>query len=48
MGDKSFGRVGLFGKSATLFSIKNSNGMEVLVTDYGATTVSIFVRDRQG
>ncbi|MDD6155509.1 MAG: galactose mutarotase [Lachnospiraceae bacterium] len=48
MGDKSFGRVGLFGKSATLFSIKNSKGMEVLVTDYGATTVSIFVRDRQG
>lgn len=42
-----------FGKSkdghdAALYSIANTKGMELLVTDFGATVVSIFVRDRDG
>lgn len=48
MSDKNFGKLSFFGKSATLYSIHNSKGMEVLVTDYGATTVSIFVPDKNG
>lgn len=36
------------GKSTRLFSLKNSNGMVVTLTNYGAKIVSIYVPDRQG
>ena len=32
----------------TTYSIKNSKGMEVVATDFGATIVSIFVKDKTG
>jgi aldose 1-epimerase len=36
------------GREATCYTIGNHEGMKVLVTDYGATLVSIFVPDRRG
>jgi aldose 1-epimerase len=36
------------GKQATLYTIKNENGMQVKVTDFGAALVSILVQDRNG
>lgn len=36
------------GKQTDLFVLKNSNGMEVAITSYGARTVGILVPDRNG
>lgn len=36
------------GKETTLFTLSNSNGMVVTLTNYGAKIVSIYVPDRQG
>ncbi|MBP3609186.1 MAG: galactose mutarotase [Lachnospiraceae bacterium] len=36
------------GEKATLYTMENSNGMKVSVTDYGATIVHIIVPDRDG
>ncbi len=36
------------GKTAHLYTLKNASGMTVKLTDYGATTVSIIVPDRDG
>ena len=36
------------GEEATLYTMENSNGMKVSVTDYGATIVHIIVPDRDG
>lgn len=47
MEKKQFGRTA-DGKEATLYTISNQKGMRVQVTDYGATLVSIFVKDRDG
>lgn len=44
---RNFGKV-KDGIEAQLFSIENSNGMRVDVTNYGATVVSIYVPDRNG
>lgn len=47
MEKKSFGRT-KEGREAFIYAITNSNGMEALFTDYGATLVSLFVKDRAG
>lgn len=36
------------GEAASLYTIKNSRGMSLTVTDYGVTIVSIFVKDKKG
>ena len=36
------------GKTASLYTLSNANGMKVKVTDYGGTVVSIFAPDRNG
>jgi len=36
------------GESATLYTLKNKNGMEMRVTDYGAIIVSLTAPDRNG
>ena len=36
------------GEDATLYTITNSNGMEISFTDFGANIVSIVVPDRDG
>ena len=36
------------GKSVTLFSLKNKNGMQADVMDYGANLVNLLVPDREG
>ena len=40
--------VTLKGDKATLYVLKNSHGMEVAVTDLGATLVSVIVNDKDG
>ena len=35
------------GEKAKLYSIKNGKGMEIAVTDYGATLVKVFVPDKE-
>ncbi len=34
------------GREASVYSISNANGMEVCASDYGATVVSIFIKDK--
>ena len=46
MEKKQFGRTAQ--GAATLYAIANTKGMRVLVTDFGATLVSIFVKDKNG
>ena len=36
------------GKSTDLFILKNKNGMEIAVTNYGAATLSIMAPDKNG
>ena len=36
------------GVEASLYEIGNSNGMKVALTDFGATVVSIWVKDKEG
>ena len=36
------------GKEVYKYEIGNKNGMKVVITDYGATVVSIFVKDKDG
>ena len=36
------------GKSTDLFILKNKNGMEIAVTNYGAATLSIMTPDKNG
>jgi aldose 1-epimerase len=36
------------GKNASLYTLRNANGMQVAVTDYGATLVSILVENKNG
>lgn len=36
------------GKQTTLFTLENANGMQVMLTNYGAKIVSVKVPDRQG
>lgn len=36
------------GKDAYLFELKNEKGLRVLATDFGATLVSVFVKDKDG
>lgn len=47
MDRKSFGKT-KEGKEAFIYSISNSQGMEVYATDFGATVVSILVKDKDG
>ena len=44
---KSFGRTA-DGREVYLFTLKNRNGVEVAVTNYGGTVVSLKVPDRNG
>ena len=43
----SFGKLS-DGRTAGLYILKNANGMEVSITDYGATIVSLVVPDKNG
>ena len=43
---KKFGIVD--GKQVYLFTIKNSKGMTAKITNYGATLVSLIVKDNSG
>src|SRR5271168_2129908 len=36
------------GRTATLYTLKNKHGVEVAITNYGASVVSIKVPDRHG
>ena len=36
------------GKTADLYTLKNKNGMQVSITNFGATVVSIVVPDKAG
>lgn len=47
MEKRQFGRTAE-GEEATLYTIANQKGMRVLVTDFGATLVSVFVKDKEG
>ena len=47
MSKKAFGTTSK-GVEASLYEICNGSGLRVLLTDYGATVVSIFVKDRDG
>ena len=47
MNKTSFGKTHM-GEEVSLYEITNSKGMKVLVTDFGATVVSIFVNDKDG
>ena len=42
-----FGKT-LDGTGAGLFTLRNSNGLEARITNYGAILVSLLVPDRQG
>ena len=44
---RSFGKT-RDGREAHLYTLSNKSGMEVAITDFGATTVSIKVPDRNG
>lgn len=47
MNKKAFGTI-TSGQEASLYTISNSRGMSVAVTDFGVTIVSIFVKDKEG
>lgn len=47
MNKKAFGTI-TSGQEASLYTISNSKGMSVTVTDFGVTIVSIFVKDKEG
>jgi aldose 1-epimerase len=47
MSRQDFGKI-KDGRMASLYSIANSKGMELRTTDYGATAVSLFVKDKDG
>ena len=47
MSKKAFGTTSK-GVEASLYKISNRGGLRVLLTDYGASVVSIFVKDRDG
>lgn len=47
MSKKTFGTTSK-GVEASLYEISNGSGVRVLLTDYGAAVVSIFVKDRDG
>jgi aldose 1-epimerase len=47
MNRQEFGKI-KDGRMASVYSIANSKGMEVRSTDYGATVVSVFVKDKDG
>ena len=47
MSKKAFGTTSK-GVEASLYEISNGSGVRVLLTDYGAAVVSIFVKDRDG
>ena len=47
MSKKTFGTTSK-GVEASLYEISNGGGLRVLLTDYGAAVVSIFVKDRDG
>ena len=47
MSKKAFGTTSK-GVEASLYEISNGGGLRVLLTDYGAAVVSIFVKDRDG
>ena len=36
------------GREISLFTLKNKNGMEIRVSDYGAVLVNVFVPDKNG
>lgn len=36
------------GEAASLYELRNANGMRITATDFGATVVSIFVKDKDG
>ena len=45
MSKKTFGTTSK-GVEASLYEISNGGGLRVLLTDYGASVVSIFVKDK--
>ena len=47
MSKKAFGTTSK-GVEASLYEISNGGGLRVLLTDYGASVVSIFVKDKDG
>ena len=47
MSKKTFGTTSK-GVEASLYEISNGSGVRVLLTDYGASVVSIFVKDKDG
>lgn len=47
MSKKSFGKTSK-GEEAFLYEIANQNGMKAVLSDFGATTVSIFIKDKDG
>ena len=47
MSKKTFGTTSK-GVEASLYEISNGGGLRVLLTDYGASVVSIFVKDKDG
>ncbi len=44
---RAFGKI-RDGREARLYTLSNKSGMEVVITDFGATVVSIKVPDRNG
>ena len=46
-GSATFGQL-LDGREAHIYTLINQNGMKVVVSDYGATLVSVFTPDRDG
>lgn len=47
MGKNHFGETSR-GEQVSTYDISNQNGMKVVLTDFGATTVSVFVKDKDG
>ena len=46
-GSATFGQL-LDGREAHIYTLINQNGIRVVVSDYGATLVSVFTPDRNG
>lgn len=47
MGQRVFGQIA-DGDTATLYTISNSKGMRAEITDFGATIVALYVKDKDG